>query len=188
MTGRVNIRKILQDPDLRRELFVSVIIATQAREGIATTRQQAERAYDKVQGEKDAVSILRHPESGDSLIGGAVMYTYSYHNGKFQLTDDSKVVEVFDEIGIVYDRGCSNTCLLLKHGNAARGQRWLDHLRSNLHRCGIAESLVCDKLKLLRTTCNVTVALNFLMVHSAYPYDKAEKMLQFEAVSAGGNG
>lgn len=48
MTKRVNIKKILQDPVMRRRLYVRVIIATQAREGIITTDQQAEAAYDYV--------------------------------------------------------------------------------------------------------------------------------------------
>lgn len=42
---RVNIRGILADPNLRRELMVPTVQATQAREGIETTRDQAERAY-----------------------------------------------------------------------------------------------------------------------------------------------
>lgn len=49
---RVDIKAILRCPNLRRELFVTTIIATQAREGITTTREQAERAYDVVQEEK----------------------------------------------------------------------------------------------------------------------------------------
>lgn len=50
---RVDIRKILQDPDLGRELFIPTLQATQAREDIETTRDQAERAYYVVtQGEK----------------------------------------------------------------------------------------------------------------------------------------
>jgi hypothetical protein len=44
--------RILTDPVLRKELFVGCIIATQAREGIVTTREQAEAAYDKIQKEK----------------------------------------------------------------------------------------------------------------------------------------
>jgi hypothetical protein len=48
---RVNIKAILADPIKRRELYVRTIIATQAREGIVTTRAQAEAAYDKVQRE-----------------------------------------------------------------------------------------------------------------------------------------
>jgi hypothetical protein len=47
-TKRVDIRAILRDPALKRELMVRTVIATQAREGIETTREQAEHAYDKV--------------------------------------------------------------------------------------------------------------------------------------------
>jgi hypothetical protein len=50
--SRVNIKAILADPAQRRELMITTIIATQAREGITTTRAQAEAAYDKVQKEK----------------------------------------------------------------------------------------------------------------------------------------
>ena len=50
---RVDLRKILADPELRRKLMVSTIQATQAREGIQTTEQQARRAYYVVsEGEK----------------------------------------------------------------------------------------------------------------------------------------
>ena len=42
---RVNMKALLADADLRRELMVSTIQATQAREGIETTRAQADRAY-----------------------------------------------------------------------------------------------------------------------------------------------
>lgn len=52
MSRRVDIRAILADPVLRRELIVNTIIATQAREGIETTRAQAEAAYDRVQAER----------------------------------------------------------------------------------------------------------------------------------------
>ncbi len=40
---------LLADPAKRKELMVRVIIATQAREGIETTREQAETAYEKAQ-------------------------------------------------------------------------------------------------------------------------------------------
>jgi len=49
---RIDIRVILADPVLRRELFIGVIVGTQAREGITTTYAQAARAYDNVQNEK----------------------------------------------------------------------------------------------------------------------------------------
>lgn len=42
---RVDMRNILANPELRRKLMVSTIQATQAREGIETTREQADRAY-----------------------------------------------------------------------------------------------------------------------------------------------
>ena len=51
MSRRVNLAAILGDPDSRRRLMVGVIVATQAREGIVTTREQAEAAYDKVRAE-----------------------------------------------------------------------------------------------------------------------------------------
>ena len=46
------LKAILANPRQRRELMVGVIIATQAREDIITTQEQAEAAYDKVQKEK----------------------------------------------------------------------------------------------------------------------------------------
>lgn len=45
---RLDIKKILADPEIRRTMMVNLIIATQAREGITTTRAQAEAAYDMV--------------------------------------------------------------------------------------------------------------------------------------------
>ena len=42
---RVNVKAILADPDLRRKLMVRTIQATQSREGIETTEEQAEQAY-----------------------------------------------------------------------------------------------------------------------------------------------
>jgi hypothetical protein len=53
---RVNIQEIIGNPVLRRKLMVDCIIATQAREGIVTTKEQAEAAYDKVLAEKNISS------------------------------------------------------------------------------------------------------------------------------------
>lgn len=50
---RVNLQAILADEHLRRWLMVTTIQAMQAREGVETTRVQAERAYDVVQREKE---------------------------------------------------------------------------------------------------------------------------------------
>lgn len=52
MLKRVNIRAILADEGLRREMMTKAIVAIQAREGIVTTIEQAERAYDKIRGGK----------------------------------------------------------------------------------------------------------------------------------------
>ena len=49
---RVDLLRLLSTPELRRELFVGVIIATQARENIVTTREQAEAAFDVVEAER----------------------------------------------------------------------------------------------------------------------------------------
>jgi len=42
-----DIKKILSDEKLREDLIVQTIIATQAREGIKTTEEQARLAYRK---------------------------------------------------------------------------------------------------------------------------------------------
>jgi len=66
---RVDLRGILADSDLRRELMVPTIQATQAREGIETTREQAERAYYVVtEAERAAFFDLERFRSGK---GGA---------------------------------------------------------------------------------------------------------------------
>lgn len=44
---RVDIQEILDNPELRREMMVRTLIAIQAREGIETTREQAEDTYDR---------------------------------------------------------------------------------------------------------------------------------------------
>jgi hypothetical protein len=48
---RFDIKKILSDPMLRKEIITQTIIATQSREGVETTIEQAERAYFKVRKE-----------------------------------------------------------------------------------------------------------------------------------------
>lgn len=51
-TRRVDIKSILTTPHLRRTLMIDTLRATQAREGINTTQEQAERAYNKVVNER----------------------------------------------------------------------------------------------------------------------------------------
>lgn len=55
MVRRVDVRSILRDEGQRRRLMVGVIRATQAREGVETTREQAGRAYDRVRAQVDGV-------------------------------------------------------------------------------------------------------------------------------------
>ena len=45
---RVNIRAILADPEKRKALMVKACIAIQAREGIETSQEQMEAAYEVV--------------------------------------------------------------------------------------------------------------------------------------------
>lgn len=59
---RVDIKTILRDPNLCRDLMIDTIVATQAREGITTTREQAAAAWDKVQLEKMHYTIKQHQE------------------------------------------------------------------------------------------------------------------------------
>lgn len=49
---RVRINELLADSVTRRRLMINVIMATQAREGIDTTYEQASAAYDKVRTER----------------------------------------------------------------------------------------------------------------------------------------
>lgn len=48
---RVCIRKILADPERRRDLMIRCIYSTQAMEDPTMTMERAERAYDAVQRE-----------------------------------------------------------------------------------------------------------------------------------------
>ncbi len=50
---RIDIKSILSDEDLRRDLMVQVIRATQAREGIETSEEQATRAYYAVRAARN---------------------------------------------------------------------------------------------------------------------------------------
>lgn len=49
---RLDIREILRNPVTRRRIMAQVIVATQAREGIDTTLEQAYAAYDRIQEER----------------------------------------------------------------------------------------------------------------------------------------
>ena len=82
---RVNVKAILADPDLRRKLLVSTIQATQAREGIDTTEEQADRAYYVVsEGERtaffDLVRFGRHGTEADRRHAVFVTNLYEHPN------------------------------------------------------------------------------------------------------------
>lgn len=65
---RLDLRGILARSDLRRDLMVATIQATQAREGIKTTTEQAERAYYVVTEAEQVAFFALHPfrnEAGD---------------------------------------------------------------------------------------------------------------------------
>lgn len=55
---RIDIRAILRDPKQYRDLMARVIVATQAREGIVTTAEQAEAAIDAVRREREVNRTL----------------------------------------------------------------------------------------------------------------------------------
>lgn len=58
-TARPDVKKILSDPVSRKRLMVATIQATQAREGITTTKAQATAAYDKAQTAKASNPVAK---------------------------------------------------------------------------------------------------------------------------------
>lgn len=87
---RVDIRSILAKSDLRRELMVPTLRATQAREGIDTTSEQAERAYYVVtEGEKVAFFDLEQfGPSGDQRDRRCEMFVRSLQGEEISLRHD----------------------------------------------------------------------------------------------------
>lgn len=57
---RVNIREILRTPHLRKQMLVDTIIAIQAREGIETTQEQAEEAYEAASARRAELTSSRY--------------------------------------------------------------------------------------------------------------------------------
>ena len=49
---RVDIKKLLADPEQRHQLLIRSVIAIQAREGIVTSVEQAEQAVRTIQKER----------------------------------------------------------------------------------------------------------------------------------------
>ena len=80
---RLPVRDILDDPDERRELMISTIIATQAREGIEVTREQAARAYDKIQRElrlEQNPGVAPMHRNDDASMAGAMKTFSRFHS------------------------------------------------------------------------------------------------------------
>ena len=111
---RVDIKRILADPDLRRELMVPTIQALQAREGIETTREQAERAYYVVnEADKAAFFRLRYlrggKTNGDDRRRGFVEHLRNEPAGiRFDVARrDFRFIEgaplAYDRVGIISD-------------------------------------------------------------------------------------
>ena len=97
---RVDLRGILAQPDLRRELMVATIQATQTREGIDTTKEQAQRAYYVVtEGERVAFFDLERFRGGSvkqnrrcemfvrALTGDATRIRYDIARRDFDVID-----------------------------------------------------------------------------------------------------
>lgn len=90
---RLDIRKILADPDARSKLMISSIRATQAREGIKTTGDQARRAYFVVtEGERAAFFSLSQFRSRDGYQDdrhNRFVLGLPFTNGSIQLAEAS---------------------------------------------------------------------------------------------------
>ena len=103
---RVNIKAILGDPDLRRKLMVSTIQATQAREGIDTSPEQADRAYyvvteaeratffdlERFRGAKRGERDARHEMFVKALAGEDDRVRYSVPRREFSTIKTSPLV------------------------------------------------------------------------------------------------
>ena len=61
------IQSLLSDPEKKKKLMVDSIIATQAREGIKTTREQAEAAYARAQSRPNSSRIAASPVSPERI-------------------------------------------------------------------------------------------------------------------------
>lgn len=110
---RVNVKAILADADLRRKLMVSTIQATQAREGIDTSPEQANRAYyvvteaeratffelERFKGGKRGEQDKRHEMFVKSLRSEADEVRHDIARRDFAAIDGSPLA--YERIGIV---------------------------------------------------------------------------------------
>ena len=110
---RLNVKAILADADLRRKLMVSTIQATQAREGIDTSPEQADRAYyvvteaeqaaffelERFKGEKRGDQDKRHEMFVKGLRAEADGLRYDIARRDFAAIDGSPLA--YESVGIV---------------------------------------------------------------------------------------
>ena len=109
---RFNIQKILADPDLRRRMVVRSTIATQAREGIDVSEQEAEDSYYVVtEGERAAFFDLvpfrsevgendgRHIEFANSLSQASNKSRIDVAHSDFESIDNTPLA--FSVLGLV---------------------------------------------------------------------------------------
>ena len=105
---RFNVKAILADEDLRRKLMVSTIQTTQAREGIETTEEQAQRAYYVVsEGERASFFDLVKFRSGkEDLDRRHEMFVRSIRNEPDHVRFDvaRRDFESIDGVPLAYQR------------------------------------------------------------------------------------
>lgn len=129
---RVDVKAILADPDLRRKLMVRTIQATQAREGIETTEEQAERAYYVVTEGERATFFALQPFSGTKknetdtrneafvrCLHGAPEVRFDVARRDFGLVEES--VLAFQSLGWFAPLARRFAPLVPQHGRARRG-------------------------------------------------------------------
>lgn len=83
---RIDLTKILEDPEQRKELMVRTIVATQAREGINVTIEEAEEAYERIQQELRRKAAMRENpgmvRNDEQSLAGAVQTYERFHDGE----------------------------------------------------------------------------------------------------------
>lgn len=109
---RYDTKKLLENPDLRRRLIVDATVATQAREGIEVSRDEAENSYYVVsEGERAAFFGLvpfrtetgendgRHVELVNCINNPAVSTRIDLARDDFRAIDSSPIA--YDKLGLV---------------------------------------------------------------------------------------
>jgi hypothetical protein len=84
---RVDLIKILDDPKQRKELMVRCLIATQSREGIEVSWEQAEEAYERIQQELRSRAVMRENpgvmvRNDEVSLNSAVKTFERFHDGE----------------------------------------------------------------------------------------------------------